>query len=62
LIPASVKTVVMEAGVTFGWEAITGSPEHVLGINRFGASAPGAEVAKHVNMVPEALADLIKGL
>jgi transketolase len=59
IIPASVKTVVMEAGVTFGWEAVTGCSENIIGINRFGASDPGTEVAKHLKLVPEELAKLM---
>jgi transketolase len=32
--------VIIEAGVTFGWKAITYLPTLVIGIDRFGASAP----------------------
>jgi len=41
LIPASVKNIfVVEAGVSFGWSHYFGLPVHVLGMERFGASAP----------------------
>jgi transketolase len=41
LISKKAKAVVViEAGVTFGWKAITCLPMLVIGIDRFGASAP----------------------
>ena len=39
-----VPRVVVEAGATFGWWKIAGSSGDVIGLDRFGASAPG-EVA-----------------
>ncbi|UCF09855.1 MAG: transketolase [Candidatus Bipolaricaulota bacterium] len=36
--------VAVEAGRSLGWERITGSEGAVLGVDRFGASAPGARV------------------
>ncbi|HEY9077341.1 MAG TPA: transketolase [Anaerolineaceae bacterium] len=40
LPPAIVKRVAVEAGVPFGWEKWTGVQGKVVGLNRFGASAP----------------------
>ncbi|WP_295631031.1 transketolase [Novosphingobium sp.] len=40
LLPHDVLRVSIEAGTTFGWEAITGIAGLRFGIDRFGASAP----------------------
>jgi transketolase len=39
ILPSSVPTVSIEAGTTFGWERYA---DRCIGIDRFGASAPGA--------------------
>jgi transketolase len=42
VLPKSVtKRLVVEAGVTFGWCKYAGSEGDILGVDRFGASAPG---------------------
>jgi transketolase len=46
VLPPSVTTrIAVEAGATQGWERYVGREGRILGIDRFGASAPG-----HVNM------------
>jgi transketolase len=46
VLPAAVEArVVVEAGVTRGWEGYAGRRGEILGLDRFGASAPG-EVAQ----------------
>lgn len=41
VLPKELPKLALEAGATLGWERYTGSPDRVLGIDRFGASAPG---------------------
>jgi len=41
VLPAGVPRLAIEAGITTGWERYTHDPKAVLGLNRFGASAPG---------------------
>jgi transketolase len=41
LLPAVVARLAVEAGVTQGWHRYVGSGGDVLGVERFGASAPG---------------------
>jgi transketolase len=41
LPPATKKRLVVEAGSTFGWHKYCGDEGDVLGVDRFGASAPG---------------------
>lgn len=59
--PVGVPRLAVEAGVCYGWHRYTGERGAVLGVNRFGASAPGREVLRHYgftveNVVTRALA------
>lgn len=45
--PAGVPRLAVEAGVSLGWSRYTGERGAMLGIERFGASAPGKEVLRH---------------
>jgi transketolase len=42
------RRLAVEAGATFGWERWVGSAGAVVGIDRFGASAPGDLVMKEL--------------
>ncbi len=57
LLPAGVPVVAIEAGVTFGWERYTGTDGAVIGLDRFGASAPGAVVAEKLGFTVERIVD-----
>jgi transketolase len=52
--------VSVEAGATFGWEAIVGTDGLSIGIDRFGASAPAEVLAEHFGFTPEAVAGKVK--
>lgn len=41
VLPPGVPKLAVEAGATLGWERYTGSRSLVVGMDRFGASAPG---------------------
>src|SRR5581483_12015445 len=47
VLPPGIPTVAIEAGVTLGWEAYLGPRAAVLGVDRFGASAPGKVVMRN---------------
>ena len=49
----STLRVSIEAGVTLGWEHYTGINGLNIGIDSFGESAPGGEVADHFGITPE---------
>ncbi len=49
----------VEAGVPFGWHRYA---DDVLGLDRFGASAPGSEVMTKLGFTPEAVRDRAKAL
>ena len=47
VLPAKItKRIVVEAGITFGWEKYAGQKGIVVGIDRFGASAPYKTLAE----------------
>jgi transketolase len=43
--------------VSFGWRDIVGEGGAVVGIDRFGASAPGAEIAERLGLTVEAVVE-----
>jgi len=44
VIPPRVPVLAVEAGVTLGWRTYLGHGAEVVGVDRFGASAPGGRV------------------
>ena len=59
VLPEDLPTVSVEAGVSMGWERW--ADEHVS-IERFGASAPGAEVLERFGFTPQNVAKAVEGL
>jgi transketolase len=56
VLPSGVKKrVTIEAGCTMGWHKWAGDEGVSLGIDRFGASAPGDEVLRKLGMSAEAV-------
>jgi len=55
LPPEVTARVAVEAGITMGWERYVGSTGAVIGINRFGASAPGSLVLKKYGIQASAI-------
>ncbi|KAB2908729.1 MAG: transketolase [Ignavibacteriales bacterium] len=56
ILPAEVKNrVAIEAGVPLGWEKYTGDNGTVIGINKFGASAPAAVIFEKYGLTVEAV-------
>lgn len=52
--------VSLEAGVTVGWEKFTGLHGLNIGVDHFGASAPGSQLEAKFNLTPEHIADRIR--
>jgi len=54
VLPAAVGArVSVEAASPFGWERYVGLEGAIIGVNHFGASAPGPEVMKHFGFTVE---------
>ena len=63
VIPRNVPArVSIEAGATFGWHRWIGERGVAIGIDRFGFSAPAADIAKAIGFTPEAVAGVASGL
>jgi transketolase len=58
LLP-NVRRVAVEAGVSDFWRKYVGLQGEVLGIDRFGESAPGGELFKFFGFTPENLAAIV---
>lgn len=50
-------TVWIEAGVPIGWQALARSRDAVVGLQRFGESGQGAQVAAHLGLTPATVAE-----
>ena len=56
VLPAACeRRVSIEAGITFGWRAFVGTRGRMVGIDRFGASAPGNVLMEKLGMTRAAI-------
>jgi transketolase len=62
VLPAGVPKMAVEAGATLGWWKYVGLDGDVLGVDRFGASAPGPVVLKELGFTPGNVAGQAKKL
>jgi transketolase len=62
VLPAGVPKLAVEAGATLGWWKYVGLDGDVVGIDRFGASAPGPIVMKEFGFTAENVAARAKKL
>lgn len=60
VIPPGAKKVSIEAGLTYGWERIVGDSGLKIGIDHYGASAPGELLAEKFGFVPASVSAKIK--
>ncbi len=59
LPPAQHRRVSIEAGVTFGWREHIGDRGIAIGIDRYGASAPGELVLEKLGITSQAVVDAV---
>ena len=59
ILPRDVETVSVEAGTTFGWQLFA---DTCVGIDRFGASAPGSEALDRLGINPLSVVSAVKKL
>jgi transketolase len=62
VLPKGVPCIALEAGVRTGWARYTGSEDRVLGIDRFGASAPGKTVYKEYGFTVDHVVEMVRKL
>jgi transketolase len=62
VLPAGVPRLAVEAGATLGWWKYVGLSGDVIGLDRFGASAPGPKVMAELGFTAENVAAKAKVL
>jgi transketolase len=63
VLPASISArVSIEAGVTFGWSRYLGTAGKAIGVDRFGASAPGEVIYEKLGLTSQAVVSAVKSL
>jgi transketolase len=62
ILPKQVPRVAVEAGVTDFWRKYVGLEGAVVGIDRFGESAPAGDLFKHFGFTPENVAKAVRSV
>ena len=60
VLPADAAVFSVEAGVTLGWERYTHDHKHCVGIDHFGASAPGSVVLEKFGMTAAHVVEVVE--
>jgi transketolase len=60
VLPKGVKRVAVEAGVTAVWHKYVGLEGRVVGLDRFGESAPAGALFKHFGFTGENVAKTVE--
>jgi len=62
VIPRNVPRLAVEAGSPLGWHKYVGEDGAIIGIDRFGASAPGSRLMKEYGFTVENVVEHAKAL
>ena len=62
MLPRGVPRVAVEAGVTSGWYKYVGLEGAVIGLDRFGESAPAGVLFKEFGFTVENVVKTVEGL
>jgi transketolase len=62
VLPKEVPLLAIEAGVTLGWDSYVSPPMSVLGVDRYGASAPGEVVMSEYGFTAENVCRTVRAL
>ncbi len=63
VLPPTLRArVAVEAGVDSCWHALVGDRGRVIGINRFGASAPGGQLFEHFGMTADKVCEAVRAV
>jgi transketolase len=62
VLPRHLPTVVVEAACSFYWHQFLGERRSIIGVDRFGESAPGPEVFSHFGFTADAVAEAARNL
>ena len=63
VLPPQIRArVAIEAGVLLGWQKYVGEKGCIIGLNRFGASAPYQEIYRHLGLTAGAVVEAVRSL
>ncbi|EPZ16945.1 transketolase [Thauera terpenica 58Eu] len=62
VLPAGLPRIAIEAGSTDGWYKYVGLEGRVIGIDRFGESAPASELFKYFGITADAVVQAVKSV
>jgi transketolase len=62
VLPAGLPKVAVEAGVSDYWRKYVGVEGAVVGIDRYGESAPAGELFKHFGFTPDNLMKAVRSI
>jgi transketolase len=62
VLPAALPKVAVEAGVSDYWRKYVGPAGAVVGIDRYGESAPAADVLKHFGFTADNVAKVVRSV
>jgi transketolase len=62
VLPRGLPRVAIEAGASDYWRKYVGLEGAVVGLDRYGESAPAAELFKHFGFTPERVADVVRSV
>jgi transketolase len=62
VLPPALPRVAVEAGVTGGWRKYVGEHGAVVGIDRFGESAPASDLFRHFGFTPENVVKAVRSI
>ena len=62
VLPAGLPRVAVEAGTTDGWYKYVGLEGRVIGLDRFGESAPASELFKYFGITADAVVQAVKSV
>ena len=62
VLPPAVPTIAIELGRPEHWVMLTGRLDHVIGVERFGLSAPADELAEDFGFTPPTVADQVRAI
>ncbi|MEW6689622.1 MAG: transketolase C-terminal domain-containing protein, partial [Pseudomonadota bacterium] len=61
VLTPGIPKIAVEAGVTDYWRKYVGLDGEVVGLDRYGESAPAADVFRHLGFTPERVAAAVRG-
>ncbi|HEY0984591.1 transketolase [Schlesneria sp. T3-172] len=62
VLPTGVPLLAIEAGGTLGWNSYVGPQIEVIGLNSFGASAPGGEILRRFGFTVDNVCEKARGV